>query len=207
MNSLGWDIEKLRDDRSEDEAIFLGRLAAVRRGTAEQQAEFINSFRDYLRSVAINAIGDGANGKLSVSDLVQTTLIDACKGFELCRANGEDEFKAWLRKILSNDIGNRFRHFRRQKRDVGKEVDIDAAYAAVEDVGSPDFEAQRREDHEKLSQAIRRLTPEHQAAIRMRHHEKLTFAEIGQQTNRSADAARMLWNRAIAALTRHLGED
>jgi len=194
-------------DSSEDDAsYFLSRLAAAREGTAEQQAELLYSFHSYLRAVAINNIGADANGKLSASDLVQCALIDACDGFDQCRAGGKDEFKAWLRQILMNGIANRYRFLRRQKRDVGKEVNIATDSPAAPDSESPEAVALRREDEKRLEEAVEQLSPDYAAVIRLRHREKLSFREIGQKTNRSADAARMLWNRALEELTQKMAK-
>ena len=103
-----------------------------------------------------------------------------------------------------NDILNRYRFLRRQKRDVGKETPVDQAQVAAPDSYSPVAEAQRKEDEQKLEEAIEKLQPNHQLVIRLRHQEKLTFVDIGMKMDRSSDAVRMLWNRAIEELAKKL---
>lgn len=192
-------------DRSEDDAsCFPSRLEAAREGTAGQQAELLCSFRDYLRAVAVHAIGTEADGKLSASDLVQSALIDACKSFSKCRATGEDDLKAWLRQILMNDIANRYRFWRRQKRDFAKEVSITTNCLRAPASDSPEVVVSRREDAQKLQQAVAQLSSDYATVIQLRHREKLSFSAIGKRMNRSSDAARMLWNRAVEELARKL---
>ena len=186
---------------------FLRKFAAAREGSKEQQAELLNSFRSYLRAVAVNTIGEKAGGKLSVSDLVQNALIDGCNDFDQCRASGEDEFKAWLRQILLNDIANSYRYFRRQKRDVAKEVSVEACALLAPHYDSPVSAALRKEAELKLTKSISELNSDYQLVIRLRHQEKHTFIEIGQKLSRSTDAARMLWNRAVGELSKKLSND
>ena len=156
------------DDNREQGAAaqFLRQFASACEGSGGQRAELINSFRDYLRAVAVREIGNEGNGKLSVSDLVQEAIIDACDGIEQCRATGEEEFKAWLRKILVNDISNRYRYLRRKKRDIGKEISSDVDLTPPQDWNSPILEALRKEEQRELAKAIEKLSSEHQLVIR-----------------------------------------
>lgn len=184
---------------------FARKLSDAKTGSKEQQAELLETFRDYLRQLAAQTVGvENGQAQLSVSDLVQSAIIDACDGFEKCRAAGKEEFKAWLRQILMNDILSRYRFLRRQKRDVAKEAAINGDLALASEADSPVAEAQRKEDEKLLVAAIEKLAPDHQTVIRLRHHDKLTFVEIGKRMDRSSDAVRMLWNRAVEELSKVL---
>jgi RNA polymerase sigma-70 factor, ECF subfamily len=50
-----------------------------------------------------------------------------------------------------------------------------------------------------------RLPPDDQAVVLLRHFDCLSFEEIGRRLDRSPDAARKLWGRAIVRL-QHLME-
>ena len=93
---------------------------------------------------------------------------------------------------------------RRQKRDVAKEAIVDGELVVASDADSPVAEAQRKEDERMLVKAIEKLAPDHQTVIRLRHRDQLTFVEIGKRMDRSADAVRMLWNRAVEELSKAL---
>ena len=60
----------------------------------------------------------------------------------------------------------------------------------------------RAEAYERLRQAIAKLPEQYRTIILMRQEENLTFEEIGQRLQRSCEASRMLWGRAIL----HLGK-
>ena len=191
-------------DDERDSTSFLKHLVLAREGNQEQQAELLNSFRDYLRAVAINATGPDSDGKLSVSDLVQSAIIAGFNNFEQCRANGKEEFKAWLRQILTNDISSGHRYWRRQKRDVGKEIPVTEDLAYPSDLDDPVAQTLRKEDQRNLAEGIAELSLEYQTVIQLRHQDKLSFVDIGARMNRSNDAARMLWNRAIEGLRKRM---
>ena len=200
MNS----VEFINNDES-DGLGFNRKLAVARNGSSEQQAELLELFRDYLRQLAAKAIGnDNANGKLSASDLVQSAIIDACQDFERCRASSKQEFKGWLRQIMMNDILDRYRSLRCQKRDVGLEQDLEPSRLIAPDGESPVAEAQRKEDEARLVSAISLLSEDYQTIIRMRHKEKLSFNEISKKMERTPNAVRMLWNRAVEELSKKL---
>ena len=58
---------------------------------------------------------------------------------------------------------------------------------------------------EALARAMERLPPDYRQVITLRHEQQLTFEEIGQQMQRTANAARMLWLRAIECLQKEMG--
>lgn len=62
----------------------------------------------------------------------------------------------------------------------------------------------REQDARVLEEALEKLISEHQAIIRLRHQEKLTFAQIGESMNCSADDAKRLWGQAIEELSKKL---
>jgi RNA polymerase sigma-70 factor (ECF subfamily) len=66
--------------------------------------------------------------------------------------------------------------------------------------------ATRRDEHERLKQALDRL-PEHYRQVVVWHlYVHWTFADIGQRLSCSAGAAKQIWLRALQHLARHLSE-
>jgi RNA polymerase sigma-70 factor (ECF subfamily) len=184
---------------------FSEKLTKARNGSSDEQAAMLETFRDYLRKIASKTISDNAQAQLSVSDLVQSAIIDAHKSFASCRATNSVEFKAWIRQILLNDILNRNRNLRRQKRDIRKEKQLSGRYL-VEDIDSPSEQVIRQEDEQRLESAVMKLNPEFRQVIRMRHQKNMTFVDIGKAMDRTPDSTRMLWNRAIKALSQILAD-
>jgi RNA polymerase sigma factor (sigma-70 family) len=63
-----------------------------------------------------------------------------------------------------------------------------------------------REQAETVDAALGRLPEDYRRVIELRNREDRPFAEVGAILGRSADAARMLWFRAVERLQRELVE-
>jgi len=98
-----------------------------------------------------------------------------------------------------------------QKRAVGLEVSLASPTGRREGAileashGLPDGSAIRREDATLLAAAMGRLSADHQAVLRMRYWDGLSFVEIGDRMSRSPDAVRKLWFRAVQRLQEEMG--
>src|SRR5262249_6317295 len=73
------------------------------------------------------------------------------------------------------------------------------------DTRSPSSHAIANEQAAALAQALARLPEHYRAVIVWRHQEGRSFAEIGEQTGRTAEAARKLWARALLEVKKELG--
>lgn len=105
----------------------------------------------------------------------------------------------------------RRRYTETDKRAADREVAIDAgrssgnwAEAFAADVLSPSGQAMRAERDEALEQALGRLPPDYRQVVEWRYRDELPFEEIAQRMNRSCEAVRQLWCRAIERLQREL---
>ena len=65
---------------------------------------------------------------------------------------------------------------------------------------SPSAEAVKHEHAERLEQAMARLPEDYRRVILLRYQDEQTFEEIGRLMNRSPNAARKLWLRAVERL-------
>ena len=118
---------------------------------------------------------------------------------------------ASLRTILTNNLADAIRKFRQAaRRDVSREVPLQQdsgqgpGSALPADTPSPSWQAMEHEQLLRLKEALGRLPERYQQIIRLRNQERCSFAEIGQEMRCSADAARMLWARAIEHLHQEL---
>jgi RNA polymerase sigma-70 factor (ECF subfamily) len=183
-------------------------LAAARAGSAEALGKALETCRRYLLLVAERRLDPKLRAKGGASDLVQETFLEAQRDFDAFRGTSEAELLAWLSRLLLNNVGNFARRYRgTDKRDVGREVVLqaDGSSSAVApdpaaDTPSPSRQAMDNEQAAALQQALARLPDDQRQAIVMRYQEGLSFEEIGRRLNRSPDAARKLWTRAMERL-------
>jgi RNA polymerase sigma-70 factor (ECF subfamily) len=61
------------------------------------------------------------------------------------------------------------------------------------------------EQAEALARAMEQLPPDYRQVLELRHQEQLTFGEIGRRMQRTSNAARMLWLRAVERLQKEMG--
>src|SRR5262245_12037270 len=100
-------------------------LAAARSGSREAVGEALEACRAYLLAVAQRELDDDLKAKGGASDLVQDTFLEAHRKFDHFHGDVEVELRAWLRRLLLNNLAD-FRRFYREaeKRDTGREVPL-----------------------------------------------------------------------------------
>jgi RNA polymerase sigma-70 factor (ECF subfamily) len=182
-------------------------LAAARAGSTEALGKAFQACRNYLLLVAGQQLDPGLQAKGGESDLVQETFLRAQRDFARFQGTSEGELLAWLRQILVNNVANFSRRYRSEKRAVHREVGLvpeDSRQvpgpALFDPLLTPSSEAVEREQAEVLRRALQRLPDEYRQVIVLRYLEGCSFEQIGSLMDRSADAARKLWSRAMGRL-------
>jgi RNA polymerase sigma-70 factor, ECF subfamily len=197
--------------RVNDDSTLLD-LQEARAGDAELLGRTLESCRDYLLLIAAREIDRDLVAKGGGSDLVQDTLLGAYRDFGTFHGRSRDELLAWLRKILENNLAVFRRRYRgTRKRQVSLEVSFDAGGAAapgpdwVSDSASPSSAAAQREQAAALQSALGRIPEDYRRVIVWYQYDQHTFEEIGRRLDRSPEAARKIWSRALVRLTQELG--
>jgi RNA polymerase sigma-70 factor (ECF subfamily) len=188
-------------------------LAAARAGSSEALGKALEACRRFLYTIARQELDPELQAKSSPSDLVQETFVEAQRDFAQFHGTSEAELLAWLRQLLLHRLGKLRRRYRStEKRQVAREVALDAGTSTTDHaaglmapIPSPSGEAMAHEQDAALQAAIGRLPHDYQQVIRLRYQEERSFEEIGQLLQRSPDAARKLWTRAIDRLQQELG--
>jgi RNA polymerase sigma-70 factor (ECF subfamily) len=156
-------------------------------------------------------MGKELRSKLESVDLVQDVLVSVLKDLGNFTYKTEGDFVRWLARIAENRLLDNLDKLHADKRDIRREVRLnthspalkDSFAAALEpiDTTTPSAIISKREEFDKLAKAIDALKPEYREVIVLTKVEGLSYREIGDKLGRSADAARMLFSRAMAALT------
>lgn len=119
------------------------------------------------------------------SDLTQETFLRAFKAIKKFR--GDADLKTWLFRIAINESRNRFRWWKRRKRE--KTVSLDDTVGSSEmaihesisaDVASPEDEALRNEREHFLKKALMTLPDIYREAIILCDIEGFSYEEIAQ---------------------------
>jgi RNA polymerase sigma-70 factor (ECF subfamily) len=183
-------------------------LAQARAGSTAALGELLESCRAYLRLVAEKELDPELRAKGSASDLVQQTFLEAHRDFGQFGGTSRDELLAWLRRLLLNNLANFSRSFRDTgKRAIDRELRLGSQNPATllaDDSVTPGSKVVAREQEESLRQALARLPDDYRQVIRLRHEDERTFEEIAVLMQRTANAVRKLWLRAVERLQQEM---
>ena len=118
------------------------------------------------------------------------------------------ELLLWLKAILRNTSAHLRRSYRTERRGTFREVPIDAPGSLTADLSSSDSSPsalfQRREAVAMLQEATARLSARDREVLWMKHHDELTFEEVGRKLAISSVAARKAWLKALERLREQL---
>lgn len=188
------------------------RLQAAQAGSSEALGQMLEACRGYLLFVAAHELDPRLRAKGGASDLVQQTLLEAFQDFARFQGGSEEELRAWLRRLLLNNVANFARLFRdTSKRKMSAEVPLDGGDSSAEWAqtliggdSTPSAHAMANEQAEAVEKALQRLPDDYRQVILLRYREELAFEEIGRIMERSANAVEKLWLRAIERLRQEL---
>ncbi len=182
----------------------------ARLGSSEALGRLMEGCRKYLLLMAGQELDSDLRPKGGASDLVQDTFLEAQRDFAHFRGTTEQELLAWLKQILAHRLANNVRRYRgTRKRDIDREELLDSDLNPAQIVGgdpgaNPKDVAVGREEECRLHMALARLPKHFQQVLALRTWQRLSFAEIGNEMNKSADSVRKLWGRAVDRLNREL---
>ena len=169
-------------------------VAAAQDGCSESLGRALGECQNYLLAVANAECPRDLAGKIAPSDLVQDTLLEAQRDFQQFGGDRQEQMLAWLNCILRNNMLNAIRRYRLTGRSL------------VDPAPGPRSWVIAQEETWHLEQALDRLPNDYRQAVLLRSWHQLPFAEVGLLMNRSPEAARKLWTRAIRNLYEELKE-
>jgi RNA polymerase sigma-70 factor (ECF subfamily) len=187
----------------------------ARRGDGEAAGELLRKYRAYLRTLAERELDGRLPTRIDASDVVQQTFLEAHRDFAGFRGATEAELVGWLKRILEHNVAEVVRnHTRVQKRAVGQERRLDDSRGSrpplrdglASGQSSPSQRVMRGEDAVRLAQALEHLPEDQREAVRLRHLEGWSLAQIAEHMERTPAAAAGLIKRGMRALRKQLGE-
>jgi len=192
---------------------FENLLRLARDGNNEAAGTLLEAYRNYLTLLVRLQTDRRLQGKMSPSDLVQETFLEAHRVLEQFRGTSEAELLQWLRRILVFQLSRAVRRYLgTQRRDVRLEQelveDVDRSSQMVQAIAgsrsNPSRKAARREQAVLLADVLSQLRSDYREVIILRHLEELTFPQIAQRMGRPEDSVKKAWARALAAVRRAL---
>jgi RNA polymerase sigma-70 factor (ECF subfamily) len=175
----------------------------------EANSDSLERYREYLRLLARLQLPPRLRSKLDPSDVVQETLFKAHQNLGQFRGRGDAELAAWLRRILANTLVDAARQFGGAKRDLGRELSLEASIeqssARIEamlhaDQSSPSSRAVRHEEMFRVAAALGQLPDDQRSAVELHHLQGCSVSEVAERLGRTDRAVAGLLRRGLKKL-------
>jgi RNA polymerase sigma-70 factor (ECF subfamily) len=186
-------------------------LRVARQGRQDALGDLLQAYRPYLLRIADGEFPAALRAKAGGSDVVQDTLVEALACFAQFRGQSLGELQGWLRTILLRQVGQVTRGYQATgKRQIDREVPLpelgDSAEVLAAQQSTASAKFVRQEEADAVREALGRLPEHYRQVLVWREWEGRPLEEIAQRLNRSVDAARMLWWRAIERFNEEMGQ-
>ncbi len=151
-------------------------------------------------------MGRSLRSELESRDILQAVLLKSFHRIGQFKGEASGSLMAWLARIAENEIRDRADYHGRQRREAARRVPLDEAASLPEPVRSALSQVILTQEAERLERALESLSDVQREAILLRQFEELTFPEMAARLGKSEDACRMMFARAMTALTLKLSE-
>tara|TARA_R110002167_G_scaffold148524_1_gene341488 strand:+ start:13315 stop:13908 length:594 start_codon:yes stop_codon:yes gene_type:complete len=178
-------------------------------GNQDAIGELLDRHRPYLRLIAQRALQGQLQARIDDSDIVQQTCLSAFRKFEQFDGTDEAQFVAWLQKIHERNIHDTIRrHVGAGKRSITNERGVEAEAHAQGlfhlETLSPSQRMMQAEDAVRLAEGLSLIPDDQREAVRLRHIEGWSLAELEKHFNRSETAVASLIKRGLENLRKQL---
>ena len=169
----------------------------------------LEAYREYLQTLARLQISADMRAKLDPADVVQQTLLAACRAEHQFRGKTGADQAAWLRKILATTLAQELRKFRRSKRSVSSERSLNDALDdsshrleawLATDRSSASHKAIQHEELLQLTAALEELPDDQRHAVELKHLHGWSLETISQNMGRTTQSVAGLLRRGLKEL-------
>jgi RNA polymerase sigma factor (sigma-70 family) len=184
----------------------------VRRAKAGDESSFaalVEDHREALERFVAARIPRTLARKIATEDVLQDALVTAFARLGDFECRGEGAFRAWLMRIVEFKLREAVRRFAGTARRGGlREISRGArrdTHQFAADQSSPSEHAVGRELEVRVHDALERLLPDYRRLLTLVQVEHQSLAEAAILIERSYEATKKLYGRAVTALARELG--
>ncbi len=176
-------------------------IARIKAGDEDAYRLLFERYADPLRKRVERWLPAAIQRKVSVSDVMQEARLTAFQRFSHFEDRGDGSFRKWLQRIAENKVRAEVQRYAgTRKRAVQREVSRGHRPDTANVVGqlpSPSQAAIGAELKELARQAMQTLPPDYRAVLRLALEERLRLREVAERMNRSRDAVKKLYGRAL----------
>ncbi len=189
-----------------------GELSAgAARGDAHSKEARFARHLDPLFAFVRLRMGALLRSRESSADIVDSVFREVLQDIDQFEYQDEAGARRWLFQHAERKIIDRGRYWRRSKRDIRREVELDARSRSRADdqrvlecyqsFFTPSRDAQAHEELARVEAAFEELPEDYREVILLSRIVGLPHAEIATRLNRTEGAVRTLLSRALARLS------
>lgn len=160
---------------------------------AERRATLVRIYESHFARV-VRYIGIRIGDFSEAEDLTSEVFIRALRSLDSYRETGAP-MEAWVFRIAHNMVVDHLR--RKDRRPIPAELDEAHSVPSSED---PERDAERREEAQRLHDAMRHLTEAQKQVLSLRFGGEMSSEEVAQVLGKKAGAVRTMQNAAIQKL-------
>ena len=175
----------------------------------DERSELLEEHLAGLRAFVHLRLGRALRSKEESQDLVQSVCREVLAEKNGVPSRSGGGFREWLHRAAENKIRDRWRSWKRERRDPAREAQADpgsASGAALVDLFTPSRQAASREDLAALERAFRELPPDYREVIVLARLRGYSHEKIAARLGRTELATRTLLSRALARLAFAMSE-
>jgi RNA polymerase sigma-70 factor (ECF subfamily) len=200
----------------EESASEIAEMIRQVRANRELLGSLLQRYRAHFTLVAQRRIGPKTAVRCPADDLVQQTFLEAARSFDQFRGSTESDFSAWLMQIFDGNLKDLIRKHRfARKRSVDCEEPLHREGGSTmliwnEPAGrqsTPSRQVIRGEQALRLADLVKALPDMQSEAVRLRHLEGRSIAEIAQELGKSTAATAGLIKRGLQTLRSRMSEE
>jgi RNA polymerase sigma-70 factor (ECF subfamily) len=191
-------------NEAESEIQHLFELA--KSGDRDALGRLLDAVRPELCEMAHARIDAELKVRMDASDIAQQSCLSAVRNFARFEGKELAEFVGWLRHIHEQNLRDVVRDHRvYEKRAISKEAAQFGELQAIDrTMASPSRQAMRGERKARIAEILATLPDDQREAVRLRHMEGLSLAEIAERLGRTEPAIAGLLKRGLAKLRERL---
>jgi RNA polymerase sigma-70 factor (ECF subfamily) len=186
-------------------------ITLAREGDRRALDQLFSVYGERIRRIIRLRMGKELRSKPESMDLVNEALMCAVRDLKEFSYRDEGDFLRWLAQIAENRIRDNLDRLHAGKRDIRKESPLDDdtskgtnRHNRVQQLAvstTPSAILSKKEELDKLENAIDQLKPEHREIILLAKIEGLSYKEVADKLNKSTDMVGYLLSQAMMALT------
>lgn len=181
-------------------------LARAGRGDETARAQLLSEHLAGLRAFVHLRLGASLRRKEDSQDLVQSVCREVLSDLPKYQARSSASFRDWVQHAAENKIRDRWRHWKREKRDLSRERGLDSSAAdgaharGLVHWMTPSRQAVDREQLALLERVFADLPADDREVIVLARLRGWSHARLAEYFGRSEVATRSLLSRALARL-------